>query len=316
VLWQFPALLAIAGPESLGDSLSAIKSFRAACARSAGRGFTSSVSPLNFEEMSYLESLAQLVLPSLSKPPFASLPVLQRGEAAAVLRQEALTLATTPEQHWPPPSCVYTCHCPPPVAKCDYDPYARAYPMVCFRANAHEALTGEPLRIIGQHLRDSYPLPLRTVFSPWSLHNHLVGIASSRWWNVWATIDLTEWNTDIGRAELYARQVRQLRCSYCPLSRVGLDTWKRNFHICAAEIPTLLKEQMMVLVATLPDLSQCKGFIAANREAGQYPRPRHTAEYPFQRHAADKACDENDSEGEDVFDSGRFHSMCRAKKIK
>ena len=46
VLSQFPALFAIAGPESLGDSLSAIKSFRAACARSAGRGSTSSVSPL------------------------------------------------------------------------------------------------------------------------------------------------------------------------------------------------------------------------------------------------------------------------------
>jgi hypothetical protein len=187
--------------------------------------------------------------------------------------------------------------------------------VVCFRANAHEALTGEPLRIIGQHLRDSYPLPLRTVFSPWSLHNHLVGIGP-RWWNVLATIDPTEWNTDIGRAELYARQVRQLHCNYCPLSRTGLDTWTRNFTLCAAEIPTLLKEQMMVLASTLPELSQCKGFIAANREAGQHPRPFHTAEYPFQKHTAAKACDENDSEGEDVFDSGRFHSMCHTRSIK
>ena len=131
-----------------------------------------------------------------------------------------------------------------------------------------------------------------------------------------ATIDPRDWNTDIGRAELYARQVRRLNGNCCPLSRAGLDTWTRKFSFCAAEIPTLLREQMMVIVATLPDQAQCKGFIASNREAGQYPRPRHTAEYPFQKHAANKACDENDSEGEDVFDSGRFHSMCRARSIK
>ena len=56
-------------------------------------------------------------------------------------------------------------------------------------------------------------------------------------------------------------------------------------------------------------------FIAANDpEAQQYPF--HIAQYPFQQHAASKACDENDSEGEDVFESGRFRGMCHAQSIK
>jgi len=96
---------------------------------------------------------------------------------------------------------------------------------------------------------------------------------------------------------------------------MALDTWHRRFGVCAGEIPTLLKEQMMVITYTLPELAQCSGFIAANDpEAQQYSF--HIAQYPFQQHAASKACNENDSDGEDVFESGRFHGMCYAQSIR
>jgi len=179
--------------------------------------------------------------------------------------------------------------------------------MVCFRGNMHEALTGVTLRIINQHLLDSFLLPIRTTFSPWSLHNYLVQ-NSHRWWNVLAALDQTAWDTDTGRAELYARQSRRLHSGYCPLSRMALDTWQRRFGICAGEIPTLLKDQMMVITYTLPELAQCSGFIAANDPEAQ--------QYPFQQHAASKTGDENDSDGEDVFESSRFHGMCSARSIR
>ena len=120
---------------------------------------------------------------------------------------------------------------------------------------------------------------------------------------MWAALDQTAWDTDTGRAELYARQARQLHRGLCPLSRTALDLWRKRFHTYADEIPTLLKNQMLIIKHTLPELAQCSGFIAPD-------------DYAFQQHAASKTWYDSESDGEGIFESGRFHGMCSARSIR
>ena len=163
--------------------------------------------------------------------------------------------------------------------------------MVCFRGNEHEALTGVTLAIIEQHLLHSLPLLIRNTFSPWSLYHYLLQ-THLRWWNVWADLDQSPW-TDIGRADLYARQARKLHRGYCPLSRTGLDKWIKSFHRDAGEIPTMLKVQMRIIQQQLPESAQCKGSISHDYGA-------------FTQHAASKAWYDSEDEDEDFFRSGLF----------
>ena len=127
--------------------------------------------------------------------------------------------------------------------------------MVCFHGDEHEALTGVTLAIIEQHLLDSFPLLIRNTFSPWSLYHYLLK-KNLRWWNVLADLDQKAWDTEIGRAELYARQARKLHRSCCPLSRTALDRWCKWFHRDAGEIPPMLKVQMLIIKQQLPELAQ------------------------------------------------------------
>ena len=174
--------------------------------------------------------------------------------------------------------------------------------MVCFRGNEQEALTGVTLYIIGQHLLDSFPLPIRSTFSPWSLHHYLVH-SSLRWWNVFADLDQTAWDTETGRAELYARQTRKFHRGVCPLSRTALDRWRKRFHTDAGEIPTMLKRQMLIVDHTLPELAQCSGSMTPD-------------DYAFTQHAVAKTWYDSESDGEGIFESGRFHGMCSARSIR
>ena len=75
-----------------------------------------------------------------------------------------------------------------------------------------------------------------------------------------AALDQTAWDTDTGRAELYARQSRQLHRGLCPLSRTALDLWCKLFHRDAGEIPPMLKVQMLIIKQQLPELAQCNGL--------------------------------------------------------
>ena len=84
---------------------------------------------------------------------------------------------------------------------------------------------------------------------------------------------------------------------------MALDTWQRRFGICAGEIPTLLKDQMMVIKYTLPELAQCSGSMT-------------TDDYAFTQHAVAKTWYDSESDGEGIFESGRFHGMCSARSIR
>ena len=173
--------------------------------------------------------------------------------------------------------------------------------MICFRGDVHEALTGVTLAIIEQHLLDSFRLLIRNAFSPWSLYHYLLR-THFRWWNVWADLDQSPW-TDFSRAELYARQARNLHRGYCPLSRTGLDKWINSFHSDAGEIPTMLKVQMRIIQQQLPALAQCGGSISHDYSA-------------FTQHAASKAWYDSEDEDEDFFRSELFHHMCSARSIR
>ena len=119
---------------------------------------------LDFAGMSCLESLARSILPSLLEPSFSSLPVTGRGQAAIELLRNAPVAA-------------------PAIASTVALQRPRSYPIICFRGDVHEALTGVTLAIVEQHLLDSFRLLIRNAFSPWSLYHYLLR-THFRWWNV------------------------------------------------------------------------------------------------------------------------------------
>ena len=175
--------------------------------------------------------------------------------------------------------------------------------MVCFRGNVHDTLTGTILPIIEEHLLHSFPLLMRNAVSPWTLYHYLLR-THLEWWNVWADLDRDAWDTDIGRAELYARQARKLDRGSCPLTRRAQDLWCRRFHAAANNIPPMLKEQMLIIVQWCPEQAQCNGPLSPNCDA-------------FTQHVNAKAgtCDSEDDD-EDFFTSIPFHNMCKALAIQ
>jgi len=177
------------------------------------------------------------------------------------------------------------------------------YPMICFRNNGHETLTGSILPIISEHLHQSFLVLMRDAVSPWVLYHYLLE-TQHKWWNVWADLNQDAWGKDIGRAELYARQARKLVRTACPLTRQAQDRWCTRFNAEADEIPPMLKKEMSIIVEWCPELAQCKGSLSANSNA-------------FTQHVNSKAgnCDSEDDD-EAFFSSIPFHNMCKAMAIQ
>jgi len=178
------------------------------------------------------------------------------------------------------------------------------YPMICFRNNRH-ALNGSILEIISEHLHQSFPGPMRLAVSPWVLYNYLLE-TQHMWWNVWAKLNPEAWGTDIGRAELYARQARKLVRTACPLTRHAQDRWSKRFNTNADEIPPMLREQMSIIVQKCPEQAQCKGSLSTNSNA-------------FTQHVNSKVGTDSEDDDENAwraFSSANFHNMCKAREIQ
>ena len=166
----------------------------------------------------------------------------------------------------------------------------------------HDALTGVTHSIIEEHLLHSFPLLIRNAVSPWSLYHYLLQ-THLQWWNVWADLDRGAWDTEIGCAELYARQARKLHRGLCPLTRMAQDLWCSRFHLEAGEIPPMLKVQMSIIKQRLPAPAQCNGSISPDCNA-------------FTQHAVAKGWYDSEDDDEDFFNSALFHGMCRARSIR
>ena len=177
------------------------------------------------------------------------------------------------------------------------------YLMICFRNNRHDTLNGGILQIISEHLHQSFPVPMRHTVSPWVLYHYLLE-TQQKWWNVWAELKQEAWGTDIGRAELYARQARKLVRNKCPLTRFAQDRWCHRFHLDADEIPPMLRKLMSVIVEWwLPELAQCHGSLSTNRNA-------------LTQHVNSKISTHDSEDDDEVFSSSSFHNMCKAMEIQ